>query len=136
MFMAVINSHSLPAQFTYVGNCDYPDSMELEKPYSFILSNDSLLQELEMTRISNEYIQYSIQISNLKDSSEASSQKFHGIAKWDGCYGALTADNFFYVQNWDYRSKDGSIIISIYGDDPDYVILESNALSKTEMTRK
>ncbi|MGV3637505.1 MAG: hypothetical protein ACO1NQ_07640 [Flavobacteriales bacterium] len=134
----IMGSTTATAQNGISGNCDYPDRMELNKPYVFITSNDTLVQTVEITALGNKQLRYSIQ-TRVKDSEIMAGElveRHEGVADWAGCYGPVTDDNIMHIENWDYKTKDGLLIISVYGADPDRVRLEMATISGSEMKRK
>ena len=119
------------------GNCDHPDGMVFDQTYSYDTRNDSLVQTLEISLIGNKQIRYSIQ-TRAKDDQMLTGEligHYSGVADWDGCFGAGTSDDIVHIDNWDYRSKDGLLIISLYGADLGSSSLEIGLVSSVRMTR-
>jgi len=134
----IMGSTTVTAQNGISGNCDYPDRMELNKPYVFITSNDTLVQTVEITALGNKQLRYSIQ-TRVKDSEIMAGElveRHEGVADWVGCYSPVTDDNVMHIDNWDYKTKDGLLIFSLYGTDPDRVRFEMATISSSEMKRK
>ena len=134
----VIGSTTVTAQNGISGNCDYPDRMEWNKAYVFITSNDTLSQTVEITALGNKQLRYSIQtrVKNSEIMAGELVERHEGVADWVGCYGPVTDDNVMHIDNWDYKTKDGLLIFSLYGTDPDRVRFEMATISSSEMKRK
>jgi hypothetical protein len=134
----VIGAATVTAQNGISGNCDYPDRMELNKPYVFITSNDTMSQTVEITALGKKQLRYSIRtrVKNTEIMAGELLEQHEGVADWVGCYGPVTDDNVMHIDNWDYKTKDGLLIISVYGSAPDRVLVEMAAISGSEMKRK
>jgi hypothetical protein len=126
------------AQTGIAGNCDYPDSMDMNKQYAFDISNDTLIQTVEVTAIGKKQLRYSIE-TRIRDTEILAGElieHYSGIAEWAGCFGPVTEGSIIRVDNWDYRSNDGLLVISLYGSKPERLRLEIANIIGGVMNRK
>lgn len=113
--MIIATTH---AQGTIAGNCDYPDQMVANEPYVFLLATDSIEQRTTVVAVGDRKLTYDIAISR-KDESLASGRltdHVAGIAIWAGCFGGVSDDGVLHPDSWEYRSADGSMTITLFGE--------------------
>ncbi len=117
-FCAVVITSALHAQETIVGNCDYPDQMVMNEPYVFVLSTDSIEQQSTVIAVGDRKLTYEFLVSR-KDQNLASGsldERVTGIALWAGCFGGVSNDGMLHPDSWEYRSNDGLMTITLFGE--------------------
>jgi hypothetical protein len=115
---AALTTSATYAQGTIAGNCDYPDQMIANEPYLFVLSTDSIEQRTTVIAVGDRKLTYDIVLSR-KDTSLRSghlTEHVAGTALWAGCFGGVTDDGVLHPDSWEYRSADGSMTITLFGE--------------------
>lgn len=92
--------------------------MVANEPYVFVLSTDSIEQRTTVVAVGDKKLTYDIVIS-LQDESLASgrlNEHVTGTAIWAGCFGGVSDDGVLHPDSWEYRSTDGSMTITLFGE--------------------
>lgn len=129
---------SVAGQDKVDGRTDYPDSLELNKEYSFDISNDSITQTITIKALGDQKLWFSID-TRTKDNQMHGGQRhdfYSGTAKCNGAYGVITQDGTMYLDQWDYKTTDNILTITIYDKTASRVTLTTADLVKDFMKRK
>ena len=87
-------------------------------PYVFELSSDSSKQVITVVAIGDRKLKYEIVLDS-EDSTLMSGriiERVSGIATWVGCFGGVTDDGILHPDSWGYRSADGIMTFTLFGE--------------------
>jgi hypothetical protein len=120
-----------------VGKIDYPDSIKLNKEYKYEFSNDTIKQTITIKAIGDEKLWFDITTftKDIKLASWKYDSYYTGTAKLDGAFGYRT-DKDMYFDQWDYKTPDNVLTISIYGVNATSVGILTASFSKAKMILK
>lgn len=137
LIITLLLSLAISGQDNIDGRLDYPDSLKLNKEYSFSITNDSILQTIRIKAIGGQELWFSINkwAGSKQNSGGKQSDNYSGIAKWKGAYGVVTEDGIMHLDQWDYTTTDEILTITLYEKSASRLTLTTTDLNLDFMDR-
>lgn len=116
-------------QMTVNGRIEYPDSLSIGSLYSY--EGDSTLSDLLLLIVPLGGDSLSFEVRPRSDSSglAADMSELSGNIRAVGCYGDVTDDGIMYLDQWDYETVDGSLLLTIHEKSASRVTIEVYGLT-------